>query len=106
MRSIAGAVTNVRYSAGEEVHLPNCFPRCRWWVLAALVACCATGGCDAYYRLNHWHSDANQKLAQNALEQFSSETDRTTGQLATELKNLRALNAFEQVGAGHRIELD
>src|SRR5213594_1443180 len=60
-------------------------------------------GCSSYYRLNHWHSDANQKLAQDALDQLTSETDRRKGQLATELRNLDALTAFERIGAQHRL---
>src|SRR6266566_3280450 len=76
--------------------------------VALMVIVFVTGatGCGSYYRLNHWHSEGNQKLAQDALDQFSSETDRRSGQLATELKNLSALTTFERIGAQHRITAD
>lgn len=55
----------------------------------------AIGGCssseplDLPPRLNHWHSDANQKLAQDAVDSFEKFASQTQGMGPALLKNLQ-----------------
>jgi len=79
------------------------------WVTALVFAgvmLSACGTINRIARVNHLHSEANQKQTEKALEAFQQTTSDRIGLSPTLLKNLEALTALRRTVADTRSKLD
>jgi hypothetical protein len=82
-----------------------------WPVVRAIVVASVAAtltGCNlaASDRVNHLHSDANQKVAEQALGSFAAFTDERDGLEPTLLKNLRSQTAHDRERDDLRVAVD